>query len=189
MSESTDTELWLVRHGETEWSRTGQHTGTTDIALTPAGEESARTLAERLAGTQFDAVFTSPLQRAHRTAVLAGYEQAEVEPRLVEWDYGDYEGITTPEIRETVPGWSVWTDGAAGGESVEQMSERMDAVLGALDTGGRTLVVGHGHTLRALAARWLGQPVSEGRLYKLDTATISVLGHERDIRVIVRWNS
>ena len=181
-------ELWLVRHGETEWSRSGRHTGTTDLPLTEAGERSARELAGRLSGTAFDDVVTSPLQRAARTAALAGFADARHDPRLVEWDYGDYEGITTPQIRETEPGWTVWTHGARGGETVEQMCARMDAVLGDLPGEGRILVIAHGHTLRALSARWLGLPVAEGRLLKLDTATVSVLGHERDVPVIVRWN-
>lgn len=184
----SDVELWLVRHGETEWSRSGQHTGTTDVPLTEAGVQSARELAGRLAATSFDDVLTSPLQRASRTAELAGFEHARHEPRLVEWNYGDYEGITTPDIRETEPDWTVWTHGARGGETVEQMSARMDSVLADLGTDGRTLLVGHGHTMRALTARWLRLPVAEGRHFKLDTATVSVLGYERDVPVILRWN-
>ena len=189
MSADPAGELWLVRHGETEWSRTGRHTGSTDVPLTAAGERSARELGARLESTDFADVVTSPLQRAHRTAELAGFPDARVEPRLVEWDYGDYEGITTPEIRETEPEWTVWTHGALGGETVEQMSARMDAVLADVDVEGHTLVVAHGHTLRALTARWLRLPVREGRHFKLDTATISVLGFERDVPVITRWNS
>jgi probable phosphoglycerate mutase len=181
-------ELWLVRHGETEWSRSGRHTGTTDLPLTEAGEQSARDLARRLAGTRFDHVLTSPLHRAARTAELIGFADARHDPRLVEWDYGDYEGITTPEIRETEPEWTVWTHGARGGETVEQMSARMDAVLADVPCDGRALIVSHGHTLRALTARWLGMAVSQGRLIKLDTATVSVLGHEREVPVILRWN-
>jgi probable phosphoglycerate mutase len=181
-------ELWLVRHGETEWSRSGRHTGTTDLPLTDAGELSARELAQRLAGTRFDHVLASPLQRAARTAELAGFADARHDARLVEWNYGEYEGITTPQIRETEPGWTVWTHGARGGETAGQIGARMDAMLADLPREGRILVIAHGHTLRALTARWLGLPVPDGRLLRLDTATVSVLGHEREVPVIVRWN-
>jgi len=187
-----DDRLWLVRHGETEWSRSGRHTGSTDLPLTEVGEDAARALRSKLAEVEFDDVLSSPLQRARRTAELAGFADVRVDARLVEWDYGDYEGITTPDIRRSEPDWSVWTHGARGGESVEQMGARMDALLGDLradrDGEGRTLVVGHGHTLRALTARWLDQPVSAGQHYKLGTATVSVLGYERETPVILRWN-
>jgi broad specificity phosphatase PhoE len=181
-------EVWLVRHGETEWSRLGKHTGTTDVALTEAGEAAARELRTRLADLDPDLVVTSPLQRARRTAELAGFPDARVDERLVEWDYGTYEGVTTAEIRRTRPGWSVWTDGAEGGEDGEQVGARIDAALADLPSEGRVLLVAHGHLLRALTARWLGQPVADGRLYRLDTATVSVLGHERETPVILRWN-
>lgn len=185
-----DVELWVVRHGETEWSRDGRHTSHTELDLTPEGEEVARRLADRLEGVRFDEVLTSPRLRARRTAELAGYADAEFVEDLTEWDYGDYEGITTPEIREHVPGWTVWSHPSPGGETAEEVSRRMDRVVERVQAhGGRTLVFSHGHASRALAARWLGQPVQEGRLFSLDTATISVLGHERESPVVARWNS
>ena len=183
-------ELWLVRHGETEWSRDGRHTSTTDLDLTEIGVEVARTLRERLADTSFDLVLTSPRSRARRTAELAGFPDAEVDEDLVEWDYGDYEGISTPEIRETVPSWTVWTHPTPGGETAEQVTVRLDRVLDKVhERGGRVLVFGHGHSLRALTARWIEQPVEEGRFFKLDTATVSALGYERDFPVVLRWNA
>ncbi len=182
-------EVWLARHGETEWSRDGRHTSHTDVPLTRKGEDAARTIRERLRDIEFALVLSSPLSRARETARIAGYS-AGTEPDLVEWDYGDYEGITTPRIRETVPGWTVWSHASPGGETAEQVGRRLDRVIGKLDAAsGRALVFGHGHSLRALAARWLRQPVSEGRHYRLDTATISVLGYERETPAIVRWNS
>ncbi len=135
-------------------------------------------------------MLTSPRQRARRTAELAGFPQAQVEQDLTEWDYGDYEGITTVEIRETVPGWSVWTHPTPGGETADQVSARLDRVVArAREHGGRVLLFGHGHALRALASRWIGRPVGEGRFWRLDTATVSVLGYERDTPVILRWNA
>ncbi len=188
----SDGEVWLVRHGETEWSRDGKHTSVTDLPLTPAGEAVARQVGERLAGEEFDLVLTSPRLRARRTADLIGHADAEVDEDLVEWAYGDYEGITTAEIRETVPGWSIWSHPAPGGETAEQLSTRLDRVVARAhdraDTG-RVLLIGHGHALRALAARWLGLPVTDGRLLRLDTATVSVLGYERGSPVVLRWNS
>lgn len=186
---SDDSRVWLVRHGATEWSRSGQHTSTTELPLLPEGEEAARTLRDRLAGVPFDLVLTSPRQRARRTAELAGFPDAEVDEDLAEWAYGDYEGLTTPEIREQVPGWTVWTHPTPGGESREQVRARLDRVISRLERrAGDALLVGHGHSLRALAARWLGLAVSEGRLLRLDTGTVSVLGHERETRVVIRWN-
>jgi broad specificity phosphatase PhoE len=183
-------ELWLVRHGETEWSRDGRHTSVTDLDLTGPGVEVARTLRERLAGTTFDLVLTSPRRRARRTAELAGFPDAHVDDDLVEWDYGEYEGVTTAEIRETVPGWTVWTHPTPGGETAEEVTARLDRVVGkARAHGGRVLVFGHGHALRALTARWSEQPVAEGRFFKLDTATVSSLGYERDFPVLLTWNS
>jgi probable phosphoglycerate mutase len=183
-------DVWLVRHGETEWSASGKHTGTTDIPLTEKGEASARELAPRLAEESFDLVLTSPLQRARRTAELAGFPEAELDPDLVEWGYGDYEGITTDEIRKSVPGWTVWTHPSPGGETAEEVSKRLDRVVARCRaTSGDVLLVGHGHALRALAARWLGLPVSEGRLLKLDTSTVSVLGHEHETSVVLHWNA
>jgi probable phosphoglycerate mutase len=184
---SGDVEVWLVRHGETEWSRDHKHTSTTELDLTPDGEAVARALAPRL-DRSFDLVLTSPRRRARVTAELAGHPDAEVDDDLVEWDYGDYEGITTAEIRETVPGWTVWTHPTPGGEDAAHVGARLDRVVARLRRHPRALVFGHGHALRALAARWIGLPVSEGRLLRLDTATVSVLGHERDQPVVLRWN-
>lgn len=182
--------MWLVRHGETEWSRDHKHTSVTDLPLTEAGVEVARTLAERLAGQEFDLVLTSPRRRARETAELAGFPDAVVDEDLVEWGYGDYEGITTVEIRETVPGWTVFTHPSPGGETAEQVGERIDRALDRMRAaGGRVLVFGHGHASRVVTARWLGLPVRQGRLFRLDTATVSVLGHEREVPVILRWNA
>ena len=183
-------ELWVIRHGETEWSRDGRHTSRTEVDLTPEGEQVARELADRLDGVDLDLVLTSPRLRTRRTAELAGFPDAHVEEDLTEWDYGDYEGVTTPEIREQVPGWTVWTHPCPGGETAEQVSERMDRVVGKVRShGGRVLVFSHGHASRALAARWLGLPVSDGRHFLLGTATVSVLGYERESAVVARWNS
>ncbi|WP_426244894.1 histidine phosphatase family protein [Nocardioides sp. LHG3406-4] len=189
-SEAGRPELWMCRHGETEWSRDGRHTSTTDLPLTEAGEQVATTLAQRLAGTSFDLVLTSPRLRARRTAELAGFGDAVVDGDLVEWDYGDYEGVTTDEIRRTVPGWTVFTHPSPGGETAEQVGARLDRVVArARGAGGRVLVFGHGHALRVLAARWLEQPVLDGRNLRLDTATISTLGFERETPVLLRWNT
>lgn len=183
-------EVWLVRHGETEWSRSGQHTGVTDLALTPTGEQKARALAPLLASVHFDRVLSSPLQRARRTAELAGLAAVELCDQLVEWRYGDYEGVTTAEIRKTEPGWSVWSDGAPNGESPEEVSARVDAVIARCrTTGGRTLLVAHGHVLRSLAVRWIEQPISLGARLPLDTARVSVLGYDRGVATLERWNS
>lgn len=183
-------ELWLVRHGETEWSASGRHTSHTDIPLTDNGIVAAKALGERLAGTTFDLVLTSPRARSRRTAELAGFPDAQVEDDLVEWDYGTYEGITTAEIRQTVPGWTVWTHDSPGGETGEQVAGRLDRVVAqARADGGRVLVFGHGHASCALTARWLGLPATEGRLFRLDTAAISVLGYHREQPVVVRWNA
>lgn len=182
-------EVWLVRHGSTEWSASGKHTSYTDMPLTEAGEEAARALGERLASTGFDLVLTSPLVRARRTVELAGWPDAEVVEDLREWNYGDYEGITTNKIRETVPDWTVWTHETPGGENAEQVGERLGKLIRQIrGEDGRVLIVGHGHCLRALAACWLGQSASDGRFYRLETATVSVLGYEHDVPVIVRWN-
>jgi broad specificity phosphatase PhoE len=184
------TELWLVRHGETEWSRDGRHTSITDVPLLPEGEVAARSLAGRLGAHAFDLVLTSPRLRARRTAELAGNPDGVVEEDLAEWAYGTYEGLTTAEIRASVPDWTIWTHGGLDGESVRDVTARMDRVIARVRAnGGRVLCFGHGHALRALAARWVGQPVSLGGSLALDTATISVLGHDREMPVIVHWNS
>lgn len=183
-------ELWVVRHGETEWSASGRHTSRTDVPLTAAGEAAAEKLRDQLSGTTFGLVLTSPRERSRRTAALAGFPDAYVEQDLVEWDYGDYEGITTTEIREQVPGWTVWTAPCPGGESAEEVGRRLDRVVAkARAHGGRVLVFGHGHASCALAARWLAQPTEAGRLFRLDTATVSVLGYHREQPVVVRWNA
>jgi broad specificity phosphatase PhoE len=183
-------ELWMIRHGETEWSRSGKHTSHTELELTEEGERVARQLRERLDGVRFDLVLSSPRERARVTAELAGFPDVELDPDLTEWDYGDYEGVTTPEIRETVPGWTVWTHPCPGGESADSVSERMDRLVARVrEHGGRVLVFSHGHASRALAARWLGLPVDHGRLFSLDTATISVLSSERGSPTVARWNS
>jgi broad specificity phosphatase PhoE len=182
-------ELWMVRHGETEWSRSGRHTGTTDLPLTPAGEAAARALRPRLAGVTFARVLASPLERARHTGALAGFQNAVPDARLTEWDYGEYEGVTTPEIRRSAPGWTIWTHGAPGGETAAQVAARLDAVIADIRaTDGPVLVFSHGHALRALAARWLGLPVTDGRLFMLDTGTVSVLGHEHDEPAVHHWN-
>ena len=183
-------EVWLVRHGETEWSRDGRHTSTTDLPLTDAGRRVAEALRERLVGESFALVLTSPRRRARDTADLAGRPDAEVDGDLVEWDYGELEGKTTEEIRESYPGWTIWQGPVPGGETADQVSARMDRLVARCRaTDGRVLVFGHGHALRALAARWLGQPVVDGRHLRLDTATVSVLGWERETAVVVRWNA
>jgi len=190
MAAEREAELWLVRHGETEWSRDGKHTSTTELDLTDKGVEVACTLKERLAECTFDLVLSSPRKRAVRTAELAGFPDVEIDEDLVEWDYGDYEGVTTQEIRETVPDWTVWTHPTPGGETADQVTARLDRVVARVrEAGERVLVFGHGHSLRALTARWIEQPVTEGRFFKLDTATVSRLGYERDFPVVLRWNS
>ena len=190
-------DLILVRHGETEWSRAGKHTGRTDIPLTPAGEAAATALAPILARRDIAAVFTSPARRAVATAALAGLDNAKPDPELWEWDYGGYEGLTTAQIREQRPGWYLWRDGVIPGdaehpgETVDQVGHRADLVLGRvaplLDSGDVALVA-HGHVLRVLTARYLRLKPSAGRLFRLDTGTISTLGTEHDEPVILSWN-
>ena len=181
---------FLVRHGATEWSESGRHTSTTDKPLLPEGEQLARELRIRLDGPPYRQVITSPLQRARRTAELAGFGDAAVLDDLTEWDYGDYEGMTTAQIHARRPDWSLWTDGCPNGETPEQVEKRVDRVIDTIRlTGGNVLVFAHGHVLRALAARWLGLSVHDGALFRLDTATISQLGYERDTSVVLRWNA
>ena len=182
-------ELWLIRHGETEWSRSGQHTGRTDIPLTVQGERQAALLGRRLAGRKFALVLTSPLGRARATCRLAGYGGvARDEPDLMEWDYGAYEGRTTAQIREQVPGWIIWKGGVRGGESADQVGGRCDRVIARCADDGDVALFAHGHVLRIMAARWLGLPAVGGRYLALDTACLSVLGHEHEQRVIRWWN-
>lgn len=183
-------ELWIVRHGPTEWSRNGRHTSVTDLPLLPEAEDDARALAARLADLHPALVLTSPRLRARRTAELAGYADAEVDDDLAEWAYGDYEGLTTPEIRERAPGWTIWEQGCPGGESPDEVATRLDRVVArALASDGPVLAFAHGHSLRALAGRWLGLPIPEANIFYLDTATVSVLGHDRETPVVRRWNS
>lgn len=192
LASMSDGEVWLVRHGETEWSRDHRHTSVTDLPLTPLGESIAHQVGDRLAGEDFDLVLTSPRLRARRTVELIGHgADAEVDEDLVEWAYGEYEGITTEEIRRSVPGWTVWSHPVPGGETAEEVSARLDRVVERVRAARhpRVLLVGHGHALRALAARWLGLPATDGRFLRLDTATVSVLGYERGSPVLLRWNS
>ncbi len=182
-------EVVVVRHGETEWSRELKHTGRTDVPLTEVGERQARAVGEALRGRTFALVLSSPLRRAADTARLAGIE-AELRDDLAEWDYGDYEGRRTVEIREEVPDWTIWRYGAPGGESVEQAGARADRVVDELRRcEGDVLVFGHGHFLRVLTARWLDLPPGDGRLFALDPATLGALGYEREQPVIRVWNA
>lgn len=182
--------LWLIRHGETEWSVTKRHTGRTDIALTATGERQAVALGRHLARRAFALVLCSPLQRARETCRLAGYSDvATCTDDLLEWDYGAYEGRTTSEIRTEVPGWSIWTGGVPGGETIEQVGNRAEQVIKqALAVDGDVALFAHAHILRILTACWLGLPPDAGRLFALSTASVSVLGHERETRVISVWN-
>ena len=182
--------LWLVRHGETEWSASGRHTGRTDVDLTPAGEEAARRLAGRLRAVEFARVLSSPRLRARRTAELACLRDVEVTEDLAEWDYGDDEGLTTPQIREGRPGWTVWTHGPRGGETAEDVRRRADRVIqSARGVDGPVLAFSHGHFSRVLGARWIGLPVAAGAHLELFTASISVLGWERETPTLELWNS
>ena len=183
-------ELWLMRHGETEWSLSGAHTGSTDIPLTDAGRANASAIGSYLAGRRFALVLVSPLQRARETCRLAGQDRAAViDPNLVEWDYGDYEGRTTTQIQADKPNWSLWTDGVPHGESVDEVAARADAVIArAVAVDGDVALFAHGHILRILTSRWLGLPPADGRLFALGTGSVSTLGYERQTRVITRWN-
>jgi probable phosphoglycerate mutase len=193
-------ELVLIRHGETEWTLSGQHTSYTDIPLTPHGEEQARTLAPLLAARHIACVLTSPMQRARDTAKLAGLDHARIDPDLVEWDYGGYEGVTTRAIHKTRPAWDLWTDGVAPGpedhpgETSEEVGDRTDRVLARVDAafangeGGDVVLVAHAHLLRVLTARRLGLPPADGALFQLATGTVSRLGLEHGRHVLTAWN-
>ena len=187
----TRPEVWLVRHGETEWSRDGRHTSRTELPLTARGEAEARALAPALAGVGFDLVLASPRARAADTAVLAGHPEAVPDPDLTEWDYGEYEGLTTPAIRETTPGWGLWTHPTPGGETEDQVAGRADRIIARVlaEAPERALLVSHGHFLRVLASRWVGRPPRFGRHLLLATATLSILGWERDNPALARWNA
>ena len=187
---NTPSQLWLIRHGETEWSLSGAHTGRTDLPLIAKGKERAAALGRYLAGRPFALVLTSPLQRARETCRIAGYgDAAQIEPNLSEWDYGTYEGRTTADIRAEVPDWDLWTMGVPVGETIDQVAARARLVIErASAAGGDAALFAHGHILRILTACWLDLPPSAGRLFALDTATVSVLGYERESRVIRHWN-
>ena len=181
----------LVRHGETAWSKSGQHTSVTDLPLTPVGEEAAKKLRNVLALQDFRLVLSSPRQRATRTCELAGLaSRMEVSNDLAEWFYGDYEGLTTPQIRDKAPGWTVFTQPCPGGETAEQVASRLDRVIARIrQAGGTSVVFAHGHCLRVFAARWLELPPNEARHFVLQTATLSELGYERETPVVHRWNA
>jgi len=185
-------EIWLVRHGETEWSRSGQHTSRTDLPLTHEGERQAESLKRMLVGHSFALVLSSPMKRAVETCRLVGLALKvtfETTDDLREWDYGDYEGLTTAEIQKRVPGWTIFTGSVPNGETVERVGARADRVISrALAAAGDVALFGHGHLLRVLAARWIGIEPSGGRLLALSTASLSVLGYERETRVIRLWN-
>lgn len=183
-------QLVLVRHGETEWTISRQHTGRTDIPLTDNGREEARAVGRALAGRTFASVLSSPLSRALDTCRLAGLgEGVETTEDLLEWDYGEYDGLTTAEIRKKRPRWSLWMDGAVGGETAADVGARVDRVIDdARREDGDVLLFAHGHVLRTLAARWLGLTPAEGRLFALHPATVSTLGYERETAVVVHWN-
>jgi broad specificity phosphatase PhoE len=184
-------EVVLVRHGETEWSRDGRHTGRTDVTLTDLGRAQAERLREVLGEWGFTRVLTSPLGRALDTCRLAGFaDRAELSDALLEWDYGDYEGETTAEIRELRPGWNLWRDGCPGGETVAGVSARVDPLIADLKASeGDVALFAHGHVLRVLAARWVELPPEAGARFWLATATISVLGFERETAAVRRWNA
>jgi broad specificity phosphatase PhoE len=182
-------ELWLVRHGETEWTETGRHTSSTDVALTARGREQATSVGSVLAGRPFAVVLSSPMTRSIDTCLLAGYgDHLEIDDDLKEWDYGEYEGRTTAEIRHERPGWTVWA-GSPGGELLDHASARARRVIArAAAAGGDAVLFSHGHFLRILGATWLGLPAEGGRLLSLGTASLSILGYERETRVIRGWN-
>ncbi|APZ44132.1 histidine phosphatase family protein [Acidihalobacter ferrooxydans] len=185
-------DLILVRHGATEWSETGQHTSQTDIGLTEAGRAEARRLRGWLQTQRPAAVWTSPLRRARETAQACGYAEAEIVDALREWNYGDYEGLTTPEIQYASPGWTVFEYGGAGpeGETPEAVAQRVDALLARVRQvpGRPVLMFAHGHILRALTARWLGQPVQFGARLHLDSGSICLLGKEHELKAVLSWN-
>jgi probable phosphoglycerate mutase len=182
--------IWLIRHGQTEWSLSGAHTGRTDLPLTEAGRQNAIAVGRWLAGRKFALVLTSPLSRARDTCRLAGYgDVAQVDANLCEWDYGDYEGRTTADIHKDSPEWQLWRDGPPHGESIERVGMRGEAVIArALKSDGDVALFAHGHILRILTARWLGLPSDCGRLFALSTGSVSTLGYERETRVISQWN-
>ena len=183
-------EIYLIRHGETEWSRNGRHTGVSDIPLTEHGRQQARLLRQELVTRNFELVLTSPLRRARETCELAGLaERAEIDPDLVEWNYGDYEGLTSEQIHVGRPAWTIFNDGGPGGETPEQVGVRVDRVIARVRAQkSDAALVAHGHVLRVLAARWLGLPPSAGAHFLLDTATLCVLNSDGGVAALKRWN-
>ncbi len=184
-------EIVLVRHGQTEWSASGRHTSFTDLDLTPEGERQAARVGTALAGRAFAALLSSPLRRATHTAQLAGLDVTATDDDLLEWHYGAYEGRTTAEIRQERPGWTVWNGDCPGGETAEQVGMRADRVLDRVRTmlpSGDVALIAHAHILRVLTARWLGLPPASGALFRLETATVNVLGFERETPVLLQWN-
>jgi broad specificity phosphatase PhoE len=191
MTQPNVTRIWLIRHGETEWSKSGQHTGTTDIALTEAGRTQAAALKTQLATQPFDLVLTSPMQRAIETCKLAGLgERAQIEPNLHEWNYGVYEGRTTADIRASEPDWSVWTSAIPEGENAADVGRRAQGLIDKLlGTGAQHIALfSHAHFLRTLGAVWASGAPALGAHLVMDTAAVSVLGFERDVRAILKWN-
>jgi broad specificity phosphatase PhoE len=190
MMDDLKQQVWIMRHGETEWSKAGRHTGRTDLPLTDAGRASAQALAQSLGGREFALVLVSPLGRAQETCRLAGYGTvAQVTADLREWDYGDYEGRTTADIRKERAGWYLWDNGVPNGETVEQVGARVQRVIGEILTmRGDVALFAHGHVLRILTACWLKLNAGSGKLYALDTGKISILGYEHETRVIKKWN-
>ena len=184
-------EVYVIRHGETEWSLSGQHTGTTDLPLTENGRNLARLLKPFFANHSFDLVLTSPLQRARETCLLAGFdEKAEVDTNLVEWNYGEYEGLTPKQIHEKRPGWMIFTDGCPGGETPAEVGARADRAIDRVRTvRGDVALFAHGHILRVLVARWLGLPATAGRHFLLHTGTLNVLSYYRGIPAVKIWNA
>jgi broad specificity phosphatase PhoE len=185
-----DVKLFAIRHGETAWSLSGQHTGTTDIPLTDNGCRQAERMRPVLAREVFELVLCSPMQRARETCKLAGLgERASIDPDLVEWNYGQYEGLTPRQIRKSAPGWLIFRDGCPGGEAPEQVAARVDRVIGRSRAGdGNIALFAHGHVLRVLAARWIGLPPGAGQHFLLDTGTLCVLGYYREVPAVQIWN-
>ena len=187
---SVDLELWLIRHGETEWSASGKHTSRTDVPLTARGRESAKAIGQYLGKREFSLILTSPRQRAQETCRIAGYSsRAIMDDNLAEWDYGDYEGRTTAEIRSQDAGWSIWSAAVPSGESIEQVAERAESIILRTEgVGGRVALFSHAHFIRILAATWIGLPARSGSLFALGTGSVSILGFERETRVLQMWN-
>jgi probable phosphoglycerate mutase len=184
-------ELFLVRHGETEWSLSGRHTGITDLPLTQNGCRAAMRLEPLLSATEFALILASPLQRARRTCELAGLgDRMQIDPDLVEWNYGEYEGLTPEQIQRKAPGWMIFSDGCPGGESPHEVGVRVDRLIGRIRAiPGRVALFAHGHLFRVFAARWIGLPPTHGRHFLLDTATLGVLGYYRGVPAVKRWNA